>query len=485
GAHAASGIGAGAVDVAVDAARKAARSVVLDIDHRPSFGTPGGAEAVAARLAALIEVADVVVGTEEEWRIAGNAETILPALRSLRARSAALLVVKRGARGSVVFGGAIPAYPDGGIVVPGFPVALVNPLGAGDAFMAGFVARYLDGAAPEDCARQGNACGAIVAARLLCSAASPTARELAGFLAGAPASPDPPRAAVARNAPATILALAIDHRAQFAVLAARYGRDARSVAAFKSAGCAALRDLASAGAPSGSGFGILLDREYGAASLDSLAAEPAPLWIGVPVERSGSRPLTFEAGRDLGSALIAWPEAHVVKCLALYHPDDPPELRAVQDAALMQAGEAARRLGRALLVELVAAPFGAVGEATLAELLAHLYALGLRPDWWKLEMQGAQSWRRIEAVIRRNDPDCRGVLVLGRDAGDDDLAAGIAMAAASPVVTGFAIGRAIWQDAAERFFSGAAGEAEARDMIATRFLAAASHWWRNRKGNSP
>lgn len=482
GAHAASGIGADAVDVAITAARDAARSVVLDIDHRPSFGTPGGAAAVASRLTALIEAADVVVGTEEEWRIAGNAGSTIDALLSLRARSGAVFVVKRGSRGSVVLRAAIPARLDAGGVVPGFSVALCNPLGAGDAFMAGFIARYLEGAAPEDCARHGNACGAIVAARLLCSAASPTTQELAAFLAGAPASANPPRATAARNAPATILALALDHRAQFAALATHHGRDARAIATFKSAGCAAMRDLAATDTRPECGFGVLLDRDYGAAALDSLTARPAPLWIGVPVERPGSRPLAFEAGRDLGSALIAWPETHVVKCLALYHPDDPPELRAAQDVALVQTGEAARRLGRALLIELVASPFGPVGEATLADTLAHLYALGLHPDWWKLEMQSAASWRRIEAVIRHNDPDCRGVLVLGRDAGDDDLANGIATAAAAPIVAGFAIGRAIWQEAAERFCSGAIDEAAARDMMIERFRAMVSLWWRNRGG---
>lgn len=182
GAHAASGPGAGAVAAAIRAARQAGRAVALDIDHRPGFGAAGGAEAASARLAGLVAAADLAVGTEDEWRFAGGADDLIAALKRLRDASSAVFVVKRGAAGAVLLPGTIPETFGAEHVVPGFAVPVLNPLGAGDAFMAGFLSLWMEGAPLADCARRGNACGALVAGRLLCSAASPSLAELEAFL---------------------------------------------------------------------------------------------------------------------------------------------------------------------------------------------------------------------------------------------------------------------------------------------------------------
>lgn len=53
-------------------------------------------------------------------------------------------------------------------------------------------------------------------------------------------------------------------------------------------------------------------------------------WLGRPIELPGSRPLRFEYSQDLGSQLAEWPVSHCIKCLAFYHPDHPPALKAEQ-----------------------------------------------------------------------------------------------------------------------------------------------------------
>lgn len=189
GAHAAAGIGAPAANTAVAAARAAGRLVVLDIDHRPAFGAVGGTRAVAERLQALAATANIVFGTELEFQVAAGIDDTIGALHLLRSNSAALFVVKCGAAGAFLVPDAVPDRLDPACRVDGFPVAVRNPLGAGDAFLAGFIAQYLQGAALADCVRQGNACGAIVAGSLLCSAACPSAPEIAAFLAPGIASP--------------------------------------------------------------------------------------------------------------------------------------------------------------------------------------------------------------------------------------------------------------------------------------------------------
>jgi 5-dehydro-2-deoxygluconokinase len=93
---------------------------VLDIDYRPVLWglTPRGAGEnryvadikVTQQLQAVLPEFDLLVGTEEEFFIAGGvADDLLASLRAVRALSAATLVVKRGALGCCVIEGDLPA----------------------------------------------------------------------------------------------------------------------------------------------------------------------------------------------------------------------------------------------------------------------------------------------------------------------------------------------------------------------------------------
>src|SRR3546814_13291076 len=95
--------------------------------------------AVTARLQQVLPLCDLVVGTEEEVHILGGSTDTLAALRAIRERTPALLVLKRGPHGCVAFPDAIPARLDDGVVGEGFQVDVFNVRGAGDAFMAGFL----------------------------------------------------------------------------------------------------------------------------------------------------------------------------------------------------------------------------------------------------------------------------------------------------------------------------------------------------------
>ena len=127
---------------------------------------------------------DLIVGTEEEVRIAGGGErrALHRSARSARCTDATI-VLKRGPMGCVVFPGPIPDRLEDGIVGKGFPVEVFNVLGAGDAFMAGFLRGWLRGEPLETAATWANACGAFAVSRLLCSPEYPTWEELQYFLA--------------------------------------------------------------------------------------------------------------------------------------------------------------------------------------------------------------------------------------------------------------------------------------------------------------
>jgi 5-dehydro-2-deoxygluconokinase len=218
---------------------------------------------------------------------------------------------------------------------------------------------------------------------------------------------------------------------------------------------------------------VILDGDYGREAL--FTAVDANLWIARPVERPGSRPLAFTCA-DLGTQLLEWPATQIVKCLCFYHPEDTTELKAQQDKALLRLQAVCRTLGRELLVEIIAR-HGAVGETTAATVVEHLYAVGLKPDWWKLEPQpSAAAWSHVERAIRSGDPHCRGVLLLGFDAPEGELIEAFSRAAATPVVKGFAIGRTIFAEVARAWLAGGLADGEAVSAMADKFRRLSASW---------
>ena len=86
------------------------------------------------------------------------------------------------------------------------------------------------------------------------------------------------------------------------------------------------------------------------------------------------------------------------------------------------------------------------------------------------------AWRNIEAVIRRNDPWCRGVVLLGLSAPMEDLMASIKVAAAIPIIKGFAVGRTIFYDVARDWLAGRMGDSAAVAAMAARFDTLTKAW---------
>ncbi len=478
---------AAALKKAIRIARAAGRKVAFDIDYRPNlWGLAGHAagenryirsDRVSEHLQEVLADCDLIVGTEEEIHIAAGEEDDLAALRKIRSLSAATIVLKRGPMGCVVYPGEIPANLEEGIVGRGFPIEVFNVLGAGDAFMGGFLRGWLRGESYETCATWANACGAFAVSRLLCSPEYPTFVELETFLEkGSPhhalrhdETLNHIHWATTRRAqPDTLFVLAIDHRAQLEKLADECGAPRDRIAAFKRLAVEAAAKVAAKWGGGRPGFGVLLDETYGREAL--FDATKHPLWIGRPVEMPGSRPLRFEGSNDLGSRLIEWPVTHTIKCLSFYHPDDDQYLKGDQIRRLVGLHTAARRLGRELMIEIIAGKDEPLGRDTVARALAQLYRRGVKPDWWKLEPQPSiEAWDAIGEVIQREDPWCRGALVLGFEAPEAELERAFRVATKAPVVRGFAVGRTIFAEPAKAWLGGRLDDAGAVSEMAERF----------------
>jgi 5-dehydro-2-deoxygluconokinase len=154
-------------------ARERAPLTVLDLDYRPMFWeSPAAATEQVQRALAHVTVA---VGNREECEIAVGESNPMRAADALLDLGVELAIVKQGPRG--VLGKTRHAHVN---VAPN-DVDVVNGLGAGDAFGGSLCHGLLHGWALEKTLRYANAAGAIVASRLECSTAMPTAAEVASL----------------------------------------------------------------------------------------------------------------------------------------------------------------------------------------------------------------------------------------------------------------------------------------------------------------
>ncbi|WP_267885071.1 sugar kinase [Streptomyces globisporus] len=141
-----------AVEHAVVLARAAGVTVSFDVNHRERLWSRAEAADVLAR---LLPYADIVfAGPEEAALLVSEAEPERMA-RALARRGPRQAVLKLGA------GGALAVVDDELHVRPAVPVTAVDPVGAGDAFVSGYLAAVLDGSPAAERLRLAALCGAF------------------------------------------------------------------------------------------------------------------------------------------------------------------------------------------------------------------------------------------------------------------------------------------------------------------------------------
>jgi len=173
---------------AVNLAKKHQTAVIMDLDYRPvlwGLTSRGDGETryldnqtVRDIYQHILPFCDLLVGTEEEFCLAGGHPQLAQAIQTIQSLTQATLVVKTGEQGCEI-------YPQGGaqtISCHAFPVTVLNVLGAGDAFMAGLLRGLLRGETWEKAASYANACGALVVTRHGCAPAIPSWQELCFFM---------------------------------------------------------------------------------------------------------------------------------------------------------------------------------------------------------------------------------------------------------------------------------------------------------------
>jgi len=476
-------------------AKKHGVTRVLDIDYRPVlWGLTGrGAgenryvtnEKVTAQLQEMLPQFDLLIGTEEEFFIAGGVpDDLIATLRQVREVTPAAFVVKLGAKGCAFIPGAVPERIEDALTAHGERVEVMNVLGAGDAFAAGLMTGFLMGKDFIEAAKIANACGAIVVSRHACAPAMPTPAELDHWFSG---SRNPKvdadaqlahlhRSTAARPQWDELNVLAFDHRSQFFELAREAGTSESRIPALKHLLVQATEQVARSRSLQGK-VGVLIDGgPYGEDAL--CAATGRGWWVGRPVELPGSRPLRFDGTRSIGSQLAHWPKEQTVKCLVAYHPDDAVALRLEQEARIRELWEATRESGHELLLEMIPptsmTPAGTADDAVLRSI-KRLYNLGFKPEWWKLAPMSSAGWEALAALIAERDPQCRGAVILGLSQPLEVLAEGFKRAT-HPIVKGFMVGRTLWAGASLAWLKNEIDDAALVEQVARQFTTLVDAW---------
>lgn len=140
------------IEFAVAVARRAGVLVSMDVNYRSRLWTKNEAAAVIGPLAQL---ADVVFAGDDELFVLGDGG--LEEASKLAQAGRREVVVKQGSRGATSF------TTSGVLFEPAVEVHAVDPVGAGDAFVAGYLVAMLDGLDPLARLKMGCATGAFAA----------------------------------------------------------------------------------------------------------------------------------------------------------------------------------------------------------------------------------------------------------------------------------------------------------------------------------
>ena len=477
-----------ATQAAVKTAKEQGCAVILDIDYRPVLWglTAAGdgesrfvaSEAVTKELQPLLKDLDLIIGTEEEVMIAGGTETLEDALQVIRDSSNATVVLKRGEKGCEVFE---PGSQRSRTARP-FPIKVLNILGAGDAFAAGFLRGWLHGETLETCALWGNANGALTVTRHGCAPSMASFEELQYLIENFDSDLNIlTNSRLLRLHQRTILGkprnyplqvLAFDHRTQFEDSCKQHNQPTSRITEFKSLVFEGFKKVATERPDLP--LALLVDPQYGADILQDSAY--AFYSVGAPIEQAGSYPVEWLCGEELHEHLLSRPSEWFIKVLWHYHTDLPAAEKERQLIQLKRLEEICQLLDRRLMLELILPAHLSQDGNAMAAAIDEVYEAQITPFWWKImALDTKMEWQHVTAALDRHDSEA-GIIVLGKNAPLETFPAWFKTLRSTPHTCGFAIGRSIFWKPWESFVSGSMAPDEIPSIIEKNYVAVLEMW---------
>jgi len=473
---------------ALKLARNNDSKIALDIDYRPNLWGEAGhsdgenrfieSKKVTIKLQSTLHLFDLIVGTEEEFHIAGGATDTLQAIRNVRSMTDAVLICKQGPMGARAFINKNINDLDDGISGSAFPIEVFNVLGAGDGFISGLFKGWLNNKDWQTALTYANACGALAVSRHGCAPSYPSWEELNFFLNRGVKNPALRKDSELEqmhwstnriNKWSDMKIFSCDHFYQTEMA---NDLDKRKAIAFKDLCLKSVLEV-SGGKP---GFGLICDTHFGKSILSK--AVDQNLWIGSSIEFSANESLDLdpEICENFGG-LSQLPHNYVVKFSCFCYLEDDQELRLEQEKQVTKLFKECRRNRLEFLIEIISLKENHYPDKAIIRLIQKFYDLGIYPDWWMIDSFRTNGfWQNINDLIMKKDKHIRGILVKGLDLPLNNLVSHYENAAKQHFVKGFVIENIVYGNTYNEWIAGNITDNKAIQEISNKYKMHCTAW---------
>ena len=484
---------------AVKVAKSCGCAIVLDIDFRPvlwGLTELGDGETrfvsstkVTKELQLFLSELDLIVGTEEEIQICAgilpkkNSETIDSCIPIIREQSSATIVLKRGKAGCEVF----PLDLSKSISSRSFNIEVLNVLGAGDAFMSGFLRGWLREENLEKCALYGNACGALVVTRHGCSPSSPSFEEMDYFIKFFDEVKDLAhhpimnqmhlRTELGNPQKYDLLILDLENQIQFEKSCHDKGISLDLISVFKEQVHKGFKSVLKSN--HNYNLAILFDTKYCHNILKN--SGNTDYTIGVPIEIPNSLNLELFSDKSLYKHLLERPVSWFVKVICYYNLRMSSKGKNELLVKLRKLNDICISLKRKLMIELkIQYSFGENNSSVildhqkshdhpLSHAISELYRAGIHPFWWAIKTpNNEKDWDEITKKLDEFDPFV-GVIIMDDEASLINFKSSLSIANSSSYNCGFAIGSSIFWKTWEKFIHEEINKSEIAELVSSRY----------------
>ncbi len=228
--------------------------------------------------------------------------------------------------------------------------------------------------------------------------------------------------------------------------------------------------------------GILVDEQFGT---DIIAdAHKNGFNVSVPAEKSGQEEFDFEYGSDFKAHIEKF-NPTFVKVLVRYNTEGDAITNRRQAERLKQLSDYLHSVDRKFMFELLVpatkeqlarcngstATFDTSMRPTLMiQAMQELVDRGVEADVWKLEgIENAADSKRVADQARKGGRNDVGVIVLGRGENAEKVKLWLTVAASTPGLIGFAVGRTVFWDALKSLKEGKITRDQASSQIADSY----------------
>ncbi|MAD91851.1 MAG: 5-dehydro-2-deoxygluconokinase [Gammaproteobacteria bacterium] len=460
----------------------------LDIDYRPNlWGVAGHSDGenrfikskkVTSKLQSTLHLFDLIVGTEEEFHIAGGTTDTLQAIRNVRSKTDAVLICKQGPMGARAFINKNINNLDDGISGSAFPIEVFNVLGAGDGFISGLFKGWLNNEDWQTALTYANACGALAVSRHGCAPSYPSWEELNFFLNRGVKNPvlrkdsDLEQMHWSTNRINEWSDMKILSCDNFSQTEMSNDLDKRKAISFKHLCLKSISEV-SDGKPS---YGLICDTHIGQSILSKAVGQN--LWIGSSIELSANESLDLdpEIGENFGG-LSQLPHNYVVKFSCFCYLEDDQELQLEQEKRVIKLFKECRRNRLEFLIEIISLNENYCPDKETIKLIQKFYDLGIHPDWWMINsFRTNEFWQNINDLIIKKDKHIRGILVKGLDLPLNNLISHYKIAAKQHFVKGFVIENTVYGNTYNEWIAGNITDNKAIQEIANKYKMHCSAW---------